>query len=124
MFEELCSKYSKFRPRLVVLFGSYARGDYTESSDVDVLIVSDVFPKDPREGFRMAFDPEEPKVMPVAMNTEVFLKKLRDGSTFILEVLEDGKVLCSDEEFLKAVRETFSEVRKRFRREGKVWRWD
>mgnify|MGYP001770729385 FL=1 len=41
MFEGLCEKYSKFRPRLVVLFGSYARGDYTESSDVDVLIVSD-----------------------------------------------------------------------------------
>ena len=124
MSEGLCEKYSRFRPRLVVLFGSYARGDYTESSDVDVLIVSDVFPKDPREGFRTAFDPEDPRVMPVAMNTEVFLKKLRNGSTFILEVLEDGKVLCSDEGFLKAVRETFSEVRKRFRREGKVWRWD
>ena len=124
MFEGLCEKYSKLRPRLVVLFGSYARGDYTESSDVDVLIVSDVFPKDPREGFRMAFDPEEPKVMPVAMNTEVFLKKLRNGSTFILEVLEDGKVLCDDEGFLRVVRETFSEVRKRFRREGRVWRWD
>ena len=124
MFEGLCEKYSKFRPRLVVLFGSYARGDYTESSDVDVLIVSDVFPKDPREGFRMAFDPEEPKVMPVAMNTEVFLKKLRNGSTFVLEVLEDGKVLCSDEGFLRVVREAFTEVRKRFRREGRVWRWD
>ena len=59
--------------------------------------------------------------MPVAMNTEVFLKKLRNGSTFILEVLEDGKVLCSDEGFLRVVRETFSEVRKRFRREGRVW---
>ena len=45
MSEGLCEIYSRFRPRLVVLFGSYARGDYTESSDVDVLIVSDLFPR-------------------------------------------------------------------------------
>ena len=45
MSEGLCEKYSRFRPRLVILFGSYTRGDYTESSDVDVLIVSDLFPR-------------------------------------------------------------------------------
>jgi len=51
LWEELCKEYSKFNPKLVVLFGSYARGDYTNESDVDVLVVSDVFPRDPREGF-------------------------------------------------------------------------
>lgn len=72
----------------------------------------------------MAFDPSNPKVMPVAMNTEVFLKKLRNGSTFILEVIEDGKILCGDEEFIKKMKDVFSEVRKRFKRVGKVWMWD
>ena len=124
MFEELCEKYSRFNPKVVILFGSYARGDYTNESDIDVLVVSDLFPKDPREGFAMAFDPNDPKVMPVAMNTEVFLKKLRNGSTFILEIIEDGKILCGDEHFIKEVKEAFSEVRKRFRRVGKVWMWD
>ena len=124
MFEELCNKYTKFNPRVVILFGSYARGDYTNESDIDILIVSDTFPKDPREGFIMAFDPSNPKVMPVAMNTEVFLKKLRNGSTFILEVIEDGKILCGDEEFIKEMKDVFSEVRKRFKRVGKVWMWD
>lgn len=28
------------------------------------------------------------------MNTEVFMRKLKNGSTFILEVIEDGKILC------------------------------
>lgn len=87
-------------------------------------MVSDAFPKDPREGFAMAFDPNDPKVMPVAMNTEVFLKKLREGSTFVLEAIEDGKILCGDGHFIEEVRETFSQVRKRFKRVGKVWKWD
>ncbi|BCU69716.1 nucleotidyltransferase domain-containing protein [Stygiolobus caldivivus] len=124
MFEELCERYSRFNPKVIILFGSYSRGDYTNESDIDVLIVSDAFPKDPREGFAMTFDPDDPKVMPVAMNTEVFLKKLRDGSTFILEIIEDGNILCGDGHFIKEMKETFSEVRKRFRRVGKVWTWD
>ena len=99
MWEELCKEYSKFNPKLVVLFGSYARGDYTNESDVDVLVVSDVFPRDPREGFAMTYTMKFPKVMPVAMNTQVFLKKLNEGSTFILEIIEDGKILCGDKEF-------------------------
>ena len=124
MFEELCNKYTKFSPKVVILFGSYARGDYTNESDIDVLVVSDTFPKDPREGFAMVFDPNDPKVMPVAMNTEMFLKKLKKGSTFILEIIEDGKIICGDEEFIKEIKEIFSEVRKRFKRIGMVWMWD
>jgi len=35
--------------RLIILFGSRARGDFTESSDFDVLIVGDEVPIDPRK---------------------------------------------------------------------------
>jgi hypothetical protein len=66
--------------KLVVLFGSYARGDYTNESDVDGLIVSDVSPHDPREGFAMAYDIRFPKVISVVMNTlkvsDKFLRKI------------------------------------------------
>lgn len=31
--------------KLVVLFGSRARGDYTDISDVDILVVADDLPK-------------------------------------------------------------------------------
>ena len=30
---------SKFSPEKIILFGSYARGDNTEKSDIDILIV-------------------------------------------------------------------------------------
>ncbi len=39
------------------------------------------------------------KVDPVFMNTEVFLKKLRNGVPFILQIIKEGKVIEKDEEF-------------------------
>ncbi|MEM0329534.1 MAG: nucleotidyltransferase domain-containing protein, partial [Nitrososphaerota archaeon] len=37
--------------KLVILFGSLARGDWMESSDIDLLIVSDDLSDDPAENF-------------------------------------------------------------------------
>ncbi len=33
----------KYKIKKLVMFGSVARGDYTENSDVDLIIVSDIF---------------------------------------------------------------------------------
>jgi predicted nucleotidyltransferase len=120
---EICKLYKDLKPKMVILFGSYARGDYTNESDIDVLVVSDNLPLDPRESFAITYNPEYPKIMPVAMNTSVFIKKLESGDTFILEILEDGKIICGDEEFIKETLIKYKEVRKKFKREGKVWSW-
>ncbi len=118
---ELLTKYRRFSPKLVMIFGSRARGDFTDESDLDVLVVSDELPKDPREAFSLLYSEEYPRVMPLGMNTPVFLRKLKEGSTFILEVIEDGKVVMADEEFLSTVLRLFREMRGRYRREGKLW---
>ncbi len=117
----LCEKYAKHRPRLVVLFGSRARGDHLETSDIDVLVVADSLPRDPREAFEKLYDPSDPLVMPVGMNTSVFLRKLEEGNTFILEVLEDGKILCGDREFIEEVMRIYREKRRQYIRRGKAW---
>jgi len=62
--------------------GSYARGDYTNESDVNGLIVFDVFPHYPREGFVIAYGTRFPKVKPVAMNA---LLKVSDRFLKILD---------------------------------------
>jgi len=121
LLERLCAKYSGLKPRLVVLFGSRARGDYLEDSDFDVLVVADGLPRDPREAFELLYDPGDPLVMPLGMSTDVFLRKLREGSTFVLEVLEDGIVACGDERFLERVRSLYSRVRPRYVRRGRAW---
>ena len=119
--EELIKKYMSLKPRLIVLFGSRARGDYTNESDLDVLVVADKIPKDPREAYQLLFDNEYPLVSPIGMNTNTFIKKLREGSTFLLEILEDGKIVYSDKEFLQKVIDIFNDVRKNYIRKGKTW---
>ena len=111
--------------KLMILFGSRARGDYTQYSDYDVLVVGDEIPKDPRkvsdELFLRIIRMFPGEVDPVFMNTEVFLRKLREGSPFILQIIEEGKVLEKDEEFWREVLEIYSEVRPLYERRGKVW---
>jgi predicted nucleotidyltransferase len=56
---------SKYHPQQIILFGSYAKGEAREGSDVDVLVISDHFSQtDPYQRFRelykmsMDLDPE------------------------------------------------------------------
>lgn len=107
MLSSLIEKYKRYSLKLVVLFGSRARGDYTNESDVDLLVVADNLVKDPRESFIQLYDPDYPLVNPIGLNTETFLKKLEEGSTFILEILEDGKILYADTEFLQEVMNSY-----------------
>jgi len=121
---KLCSVYSLFKPRLIILYGSYARGDYTEDSDIDVLVVADELPRDPRDAYEKLVKlviSDDPRITPIGMNTEVFLRKLEQGVPFILEVIEDGKVLCYDSEFLDKVMKTYREKRVNYERRGNVW---
>jgi predicted nucleotidyltransferase len=105
----------------VVLFGSRARGDHLEDSDIDVLVVADGLPRDPREAYELLYDPSEPLLSPIGMNTSVFLRRLREGSTFILEVLEDGRILCGDKSFIEEVLKLYREKRRQYIRRGKAW---
>lgn len=51
------------------------------------------------------------------------MKKLDEGSTFILEIIEDGKILRGEKEFEREVLERYKKIRKRFRRKGRLWEW-
>ncbi|MEM0027368.1 MAG: nucleotidyltransferase domain-containing protein [Ignisphaera sp.] len=125
MLDDLKSLVESYRNRfslkLVVLFGSRARGNYTDESDIDILVVADNLPKDPREAFSMLRDARYPSVNPIGFNTEVFLKKLRSGSTFLLEILDEGAVLYADKEFYTMVMKIYEDVRRRYVRRGKTW---
>ncbi len=111
----------KLLVKLIILFGSRARGDYTNESDTDILVVADDLPKDPRESFAILRDARYIGVNPIGLNTEIFLKKLRAGSPFIIEILEDGKVIYADKEFQEQVMNVYKEVRGKYVRKGSTW---
>ena len=83
----------------VILFGSYARGDYDENSDIDVMIVLDVEPKDERKqidelaeitaDFNLKHDTY---VMPIPKSEITFLKWL-NIDPFYKNVNLEGRIL-------------------------------
>ena len=84
----------RFHPRRIVLFGSYAEGNATPDSDVDLLVVL------PHKGhpvaksveIRLATRPTFAMDLLVRTPQEV-RKRLAMGDTFIRDLLEKGKVL-------------------------------
>ncbi|BDC17685.1 nucleotidyltransferase domain-containing protein [Acidianus sp. HS-5] len=111
--------------KLIMLFGSRARGDFTQNSDYDVLVVGDEIPKDPRKVpddlYLRIIKMFPGEVDAIFMNTEVFLKKLREGSTFLLQIIEEGKAIEKDEQFWDEVMEIYREVRPLYERRGNTW---
>jgi len=85
----------QFRPKRVVLFGSYARGKATEDSDVDLLVIMDH--DKPRNvdqaiAIRLQTDTPFPMDLLVKRPAEV-AERLAMNDTFIQSILEQGKVL-------------------------------
>ena len=84
----------RFRPRRIILFGSYAYGKPTEDSDVDLMVL---MPRSRSKGrmslkIRQALDYDFPLDLLVRTPAEV-RQRLRWGDCFIQEVLSRGKVL-------------------------------
>ena len=83
------------RPRLVILFGSYARGNMTDASDVDLLVVID----DPlpfAERYRLVGGAAVPRPFPldlIVLSQGEYDEQLATGSHFFRDILAHGKVL-------------------------------
>lgn len=88
----------RLRPRCVLLFGSFARGDVHEGSDVDVLVVAD-FAVPFLDRIRLLLDLNDGiglPLEPVGYTPEEFRHMRETGNRFVQEVLETGQVLYGD----------------------------
>ena len=76
--EQLCKIYGEHL-KTVILYGSYARGDYTENSDIDIMVLLDLNDMDIKKyrhelsgmtyDFNMDYDLD---IKPIAKNKEHF----------------------------------------------------
>ena len=81
--EVLCKIYGKHL-KTVILYGSYARGDYTKDSDIDIMVLLDLSDIDIKKyrhelsgatyDFNMDYDVD---IKPIAKNQENFKKCIR-----------------------------------------------
>jgi predicted nucleotidyltransferase len=83
----------RFRPNKIILFGSYAYGNPTPDSDVDLLVVMPAKNETSQAArIRLAVDCDFP--LDVLVRTPKTLRwRLKEGDWFLREIVARGKVL-------------------------------
>jgi predicted nucleotidyltransferase len=100
------------KPKLIMLYGSYARGDYTESSDIDVCVVAEGLPEDIFVRRSLSGLHKVKNLNPVGFHPDEFLEELKRPNFFLYDVLKEGIVIY-DDGFLEEAKRTMEEEGKR-----------
>lgn len=84
----------EFHPQRIVLFGSHARGQAREYSDVDLLVVLPFRGRSARKSadIQLRLRPTFPLDLLVRTPAQV-RRRLAQGDSFLREVMENGRVL-------------------------------
>ncbi len=93
--EFLRSIYEYLRPMTAIIIGSTARGDFNQWSDVDLVLVSDRFPKNPIDRFRMVELKILPGIEPIPLRTADLMKLVEKRSP-VVEDMVKGIFLVDD----------------------------
>lgn len=95
MIADLAEQIARdYRPEKIILFGSIARGEGREHSDIDLLIIKRTRKRMiDRIGEVLAICDHRIPVEPIVYTPAEIRKRLKMGDFFIREILEEGKVL-------------------------------
>ena len=99
--KEWCETVAReFRPDRIVLFGSYARGNPTEDSDVDVLVVMPLG-RGQRDVRRAAAIRDRVRAsFPmdlIVRSPQQIARRLAQGDSFVADVLRHGRLMYEAE---------------------------
>jgi predicted nucleotidyltransferase len=84
----------QFHPERIILFGSYAYGEPTPDSDVDLLVVMPVEGHPARKAAEIHYQVRPKFPVDLLVRTpEMIQQRLELGDFFIKEILTQGKVL-------------------------------
>ncbi len=92
-----------YKPKLVILFGSYARGNFTENSDIDVCVVAEDLPANIFERRSLSGLYKVHGLKAIGYYPSEFIEMLNEPNLFIHEILDEGKILYSEKSFLDEV---------------------
>jgi hypothetical protein len=83
-----------YQPERIVLFGSFARGDFHEDSDVDLLIVKDTTESPLRRmGAVLDYCESDIAVEALIFTPAELESMLRRGSSFLQQALAEGRTV-------------------------------
>lgn len=82
---------NQFNIERIILFGSYARGDFHENSDIDLIIVG-IFKERffDRIGKILDLVPNDLNIEPFVYTNEEFEKMRENGNPFIITAVSEG----------------------------------
>jgi len=109
---------NRYELHAVILFGSYARGDQKPWSDYDLLVIAE-FEEKYLERFKKLFEVLPSKVEPHPYTIEEAIEMLKRGNPTIVDAIEEGIVLFSDEKF-EELKKIYEVMKKRGMRRSKV----
>jgi len=111
-----------YKLRLAILFGSFATGLWTESSDIDILIVADELSDNVWDNYVRL---KERYIQPFGISTEMIQKEIESLNFIILDALEYGIILYKDQSIYDSIKEKLEYVKKRYGlvRTAKGWNY-
>ena len=92
---------TQYQPQRIILFGSYAWGNPTQDSDLDLLIVKETRERYTRRALKIRKILTEENGL-IGMDILVYTpkelsKRLEIGDSFLSKILEEGEVLYAKE---------------------------
>ena len=119
---EIARKYPTIK--LVMLYGSFARGDWHSGSDADILIIADELP--PTYGER--WDLFQTIIMGISVEPHAYTPKeledmLKHGRMTALDALTEGIILYAEPEYITKLKRELTSVMKclKLRKIGNAW---
>ena len=80
-------------PLSAYLIGSYARGDFNQGSDIDMLIISDALPTHPLRRAEILYSCLLPGIEPRGYTGAEFRRLLEKGDPAAREAVEQGSII-------------------------------
>lgn len=116
---------STLRPRCVILYGSYAKGLFTEGSDIDVCVIAGGLPRDELARRSLAGLYSTPRISAIGFYPEEFLDFLRGLRFLAYDIVSEGIVIF-DDDFFEMAEKVYRECAETYGVVGdeKGWRWD
>jgi len=101
-------------PLLIIIYGSFARGDYTGGSDIDLLIIAENIPDNYWDRWSLAYEVIEGFPLdPHIYTPEEFMEMVADGRMTALDALTEGITIHANAEYQRKISELLSKTLKR-----------
>jgi len=110
------------RPKAVLLYGSYAKGNFTEGSDIDICLIAENLPDDELARRVLIGLYRTPRIRALGFRPLEFLDFLDSLRFLTYDIVADGVVLF-DDGFYRKIRETFETCVAKFRLRRETYGW-